>query len=75
MILPEIQKWSDEETNLSRRMILSWSSFAKTGSPGWPQFDAKDMVIKNFDTEDSISSGNDEHFQERLNYIKQIYSQ
>ena len=51
-------------------MMQAWAQFAKTGSPGWAQYDKKDKVIKHFDTEDSLSSGNDEYFQKRLNYTK-----
>ena len=60
----------DDEKELSKRMMQAWAQFARTGSPGWAQYDKKDKVIKHFDTEDSLSSGNDEFFQKRLNYTK-----
>ena len=52
--MPEIQKWQDDEIELSRRMIKAWSSFAKTGNPGWARYEAKDKVIKHFDSADSL---------------------
>ena len=70
MLLPEKQTWKEDEKELSRRMMHAWSQFAKTGSPGWAQYEKKDKVIKHFDNEDSLSSGNDEYFQKRLNYTK-----
>ena len=54
MIMPEVQKWQDDEIELSRRMIKAWSSFAKTGNPGWARYEAKDKVIKHFDSQDSL---------------------
>ena len=52
--MPEIQKWQDDEIELSRRMIIAWSSFAKTGNPGWARYEEKDKVIKHFDSQDSL---------------------
>ena len=35
-------------------LIQAWTTFAKTGNPGWARYEAKDKVIKNFDSEDSL---------------------
>ena len=44
--------------------MQAWSSFAKTGNPGWARYEAKDKIIKNFDSEDSL------RFAKNLMFIK-----
>ena len=49
-------------------MVSIWSSFAKTGSPGWAKYDVKDKVIKELNTTDSLFSGNDPFWAARTAY-------
>jgi len=65
-------EFTAEEVELSRRMITAWTSFAKTGSPGWAQYEAKDKVIKEFNRLDSLRSGNDAHWAARTAYVEAI---
>jgi len=65
-------QFTAEEVELSRRMVNAWTSFAKTGSPGWAQYEAKDKVIKEFNKVDSLSSGNDENWATRTAYVKTV---
>ena len=52
--------------------MTAWTSFAKTGSPGWAQYEAKDKVIKEFNRVDSLCSGNDPHWAARTAYVEAI---
>ena len=53
-------------------MVNAWTSFAKTGSPGWAQYEAKDKVIKEFNKVDSLRSGNDENWATRTAYVETV---
>ena len=55
-------------------MIAAWSAFAKTGKPGWAQYEAKDKVIKEFNSIDSLRSGNDTLWSARTKYVDSIYT-
>ena len=53
--------------------FLAWSSFARTGNPGWKAFvpSTKEMVEFNTPT-DLVRSANDSHVQARLTLWRQL---
>ena len=53
-------------------MVSIWSSFSKTGSPGWSKYDVKDKVIKELNTTDSLLSGNDPFWAARTAYTATV---
>ena len=55
-------------------MITAWSAFAKTGKPGWAQYESKEKVIKEFNAADSLRSGNDPLWSARTKYVDSIYT-
>ena len=53
-------------------LIQAWTTFAKTGNPGWARYEAKDKVIKNFDSEDSLRFEIISVLTQRINHISLI---
>jgi para-nitrobenzyl esterase len=41
---------------LTSQMRTAWTSFAATGDPGWPAFDAEQRLTRIFDTEPSVTA-------------------
>ena len=74
--IPDGRYFSNDEKELSKRMMTSWSNFAKFGKPGWERFESTSKVIKEFNTPvDSIKSGNDLFYQNRLKFWRQEYKE
>lgn len=71
--LPEGRYFAEDEKDVSKRIMKAWSSFARTGNPGWKAFvpSTKEMVEFNTPT-DLVRSANDSHVQARLTLWRQL---
>jgi para-nitrobenzyl esterase len=43
-----------EAKNLGRQIRSAWTTFAKTGDPGWPSYDAQRRLVQGFDVEPQV---------------------
>lgn len=65
--------YTEEDESLTRKMILYWSNFAKTGNPNgdglpvWAEYDVKDKSYLQLDYE---ISANKHLFSDRMKFIK-----
>ena len=53
-------------------MISDWTTFARTGNPGWDQYEKKNRKIKVYDKQDSMFSGNDRNWQRRCQFLNEL---
>ena len=67
-------KFSEEEYNLSLRMMRHWADFARFGNPGWAESTSDQKLKMVFDETDSIQSSKDDfELHGRLKLFEVIY--
>ena len=73
--IPIGRYFSEEEKELSKRMMKSWSNFAKLEKPGWEPFETSTKIIHEFNTPNDITkSANDETYKKRLKFWQKEYN-
>ena len=55
---------------ISNLMHFAWIQFAKTGNPGWNQYNEKDQAFFVFDTESHLEKGYSNITSDKLCYSK-----
>ena len=67
-------KFTDEECDLSRDMMRTWADFARSGSPGWAQYNPQTRIRKLIGIKsEMVSEWEDADLQARKTLFAQMY--
>ena len=66
--------FTEDELDLSRNMMRSWADFARSGSPGWAQYNPQTKIRKLIGVKSEfISEWEDDDLQRRKALFYQMY--
>lgn len=66
--------FTEEEINLSRSMMKSWADFARSGTPGWAQYNPQTRIRKLFGVKsEMMSEWEDQDLQTRKQLFTEMY--
>jgi carboxylesterase type B len=53
---PDALAGQDPPQSLADDLVAAWAGFARTGDPGWPEFDVDRRAVRRIDTTSSVEA-------------------